>query len=398
MAKFLFALDLGGGYGHLTRILPIADWLAERGHKIVLALRPGGAKAPMLAQRRYRVVDAPVWTGSSEGMPATCYADLLLRTGYAEPGLLARLLRGWLALYRQERPGLVISEFAPTAMLAAQLAGQRHAVVGCGFTLPPRTRPMPRLRRWLDIPASRIALSEARALGIINQALAELGGQPLAALEQSLAADASFLCSFPEFDHYGERAGADYYGNFFQTRTGVTPVWPGPADAPRAFVYLRAGAPSFLPMLRALAACGVQTVLHARDLTPALRAMLPADGVMASAQPLRMDEALAACTVVVCHSPNTAAAALIAGRPVLLLPEHAEQEMAADRLASQGLAQVLPASASAALCAEALRTMLEQPRFLAAAQHFAARYHGYDPDEAAAAVAECCEGLLAATF
>jgi bacterioferritin-associated ferredoxin len=399
MARILFALDLGAGYGHLTRILPVADWLAARGHETVLALRPGGAGAPMLAGRPHRIVDAPVWTGSAEGMPvAECYADLLLRTGYAEPGLLPRLLRAWLALYERQRPALIISEFAPTAMLAAQLSGRRHAVIGCGFTLPPRTSPMPRLRPWVEVSAARIAVSEARALGIINDALAGLGGRTLGALEQSLAADAGFLCSFPEFDHYGERPGTDYYGNVYLTGIGAPPAWPGPPDAPRAFAYMRATTPAFLPMLHALADRGLQTVLHTQPLPPGLATRLPAHGLAISRQPVRLDLALAACRVVVCYSPNTAAAALLAGRPVLLMPQHVEQAMAADRLARQGLARVLPIGADAAHCAEALRAVLDEPRYRAAAQRFATRYHGYDPADAAAAVGESCEDLLADTL
>jgi hypothetical protein len=399
MARILFALDLGAGYGHLTRILPVADWLAARGHETVLALRPGGAGAPMLGGRPHRIVDAPVWTGSAEGMPvAECYADLLLRTGYAEPGLLPRLLRAWLALYERQRPALVISEFAPTAMLAAQLSGRRHAVIGCGFTLPPRTSPMPRLRPWVEVPAARIAVSEARALGIINDALAGLGGRTLGALEQSLAADAGFLCSFPEFDHYGERPGAEYYGNIYLTGIGAPPAWPGPPGAPRVFAYMRANTPGFLPVLHALARRGVQTVLHTDRLPPAIAARLPAGGLSVSHAPVRLDLALPACAAVICYSPNTAAAALLAGRPVVLLPQHVEQAMVADRLARQGLALVVPSGAGAAEYDAALRAVLEDPRHRAAARRFAARYHGYDPAEPAAAIGESCEELLDATL
>lgn len=394
MAKILFALDLGGGYGHVARVLPVADLLAAAGHEIVLALRPAGDMGAVLGARRHRVVAAPALAGGNGGARvAECYADVLLRTGYDRPGVLERLLRDWMALFARERPALVISEFAPTAMLAARLAGQRQAVMGCGYTLPPRSRPMPAMRRWVSVPASRIAVSEARALAIINAALVALGGAPLAALEESLAADAAFLCTFPEFDHYGVRAGAAYYGNAFEVRAGVAPPWPGAGDGARGFAYLRAGAANVLPMMRAMAAEGIETVLHARELSAAVRAALPA-GIGLSAVPVRVGEAVAACAVVVCHSPGTAAAALMAGRPVLLLPEHVEQEMVAERLVSQGLALALPPSADEAQCRAALRALLDQPRFAAAARRFAAHYHGYDPQDAAAAVAEECEILL----
>lgn len=399
MARILFALDLGAGYGHLTRVLPVADWLAARGHEAVLALRPGGAGAPLLAGRPHRVVPAPTRIQPIDGMPvADSYADILLRTGHAEPAVLDGLLRGWLALYERERPALVVGEFAPSALLAARIAGRRLAMIGCGFTLPPRTRPMPRLRPWARIAPGRIALSEARALGAINAALSRFGAPGLAALEESLAVDRSFLCSFPEFDHYGDRPDADYYGNMYMAGDGASPLWPGPAGAPGAFAYLAADTPNLLPLLGGLAANGMQTILHARGLTPHRRAQLPGEGLVVSDTPVRVVDVLAGCAMVVCHSPNTAAAALLAGRPVLLLPSQVEQQMIARRLAAQGLALVLPTTAGEAECTEAVRALYRDPRYLVAARRFAARYHGYDPAEAAAAIGEGCEALLSDTI
>ena len=39
MARYLFAWELGGDYGHLARLLPVALELRARGHEVVFAVR-----------------------------------------------------------------------------------------------------------------------------------------------------------------------------------------------------------------------------------------------------------------------------------------------------------------------------------------------------------------------
>ena len=138
---------------------------------------------------------------------------------------------------------------------------------------------------------------------------------------------------------------------------------------------------------------GVAALVHARDLLPEHEAALSTPRLRLSARPVRMAEVVGACNVLVCHSPATAAAALVHARPVVMLPEHVEQTMVALRLAPQGLAQV-PEPEEAQVEA-ALRHALEAPGPSARAAAFARHYHGYDPAEAIAAVADACEALLA---
>jgi UDP:flavonoid glycosyltransferase YjiC (YdhE family) len=109
-----------------------------------------------------------------------------------------------------------------------------------------------------------------------------------------------------------------------------------------------------------------------------------------------MRSVLARCGLVVCHSPGTAAAALTAGRPVVMLPEHTEQAMAARRLAAQGLVLAAGLGASDAEVAALLRRALSDPRPAQAAAAFARRYHGYDPAESLAAIADEIEDTMVA--
>jgi UDP:flavonoid glycosyltransferase YjiC (YdhE family) len=393
VARVLFALDLGGGYGHLRRIIPLADMLAARGHTVAIALRGSAYAGEILGNRPHRLIAAPAHRDPpDESTPAENWADVLLRTGHAEPGVLPRLLREWLALFQREQPGLVLCDFAPAALMAAQVAGLPVIDTGSGYTPAPRQVPMPPTRFWAQVPPARLLASEAQALAAVNAARAELGAPPLAALADSLAADRVVLNCFPEFDHYGARPGADYFGNDFQLDGGVPAQWPqGPG--PHVFAYLRAGSRALAPVLAVLRRMGVAALVHARDLRPEHEAALSTPRLRLSARPVRMAEVVARCDAALCHSPATAAAVLLHARPVVMLPEHVEQTMVALRLAGQGLAQV-PEPEEAQVEA-ALRHALEAPGPAARAAAFARHYHGYDPAEAMATLADECEALLA---
>jgi len=392
MARVLFALDLGGGYGHIRRALPLADLLAARGHELAFAMRRSPYAAEVMAGRPHRVLAAPVHEApSGPTAPAENWADVLLRTGHGAPGVLPRLLREWRALYDREQPALVVCDFAPSALMAAGLAGLRTIDVGSGYTPPPRRVPMPPTRFWADVPRARLLESEAQALAAVNAARAEVGGMPLAALADTLAADRTILNCFPEFDHYGVRPGGDYYGNDFALHDGVAAEWPA-GEGPRLFAYLRAGSQAMAPVLAVLRRLGLPSLVHARDLKPEHEALLSTPFLRVSARPVRMADVVAGCAVVICHSPATAAAGLVHGRPVVMLPEHVEQTMVSLRLAQQGLAQV--PDAQEAQVEAALRHALEAPGPRARAASFARHYHGFDPAEALASVADECDALL----
>ena len=392
MARVLIALDLGGGYGHLRRCMPIADQLAARGHDVAIAMRNSTYAAEVMGGRSHRVLATPVAPmPAAAPAPVENWADVLLITGLARPGVLAGLLRGWRDMFAREQPDLVLCDFAPAALMAASMEGRATVDIGSGYTPAPQLVPMPPIRFWADVPPARLLESEARALAAINAARAELGAAPLAALAESLAAGATLLNCFPEFDHYGVRPGGAYFGNDFALRDGVAAEWPA-GTGPRIFAYLRAGSRAMAPVLAVLRRLGLPSLVHARDLKPAHETALSGPSLRVSARPLRMGEVVRDCAAFICHSPATAAAGLVHGCPVVMLPEHEEQTMAALRLAERGLVQV-PQPEEAQVEA-ALRHALEGAAVRGRAAAFARHYHGYDPGDAITAVVDECEAAL----
>ncbi len=393
MRRVLLAWELGGGYGHIHRVLPLADQLAAAGLDVTLALRHRATADALLGGRRHSLVDAPP---GPPAMPVPVriesWADLVFNAGFGQPEAAARSIGQWAALLRAARSDLLIAEFAPGAMLGARLTGLPCLVLGTGWSLPPATRPLPAIRFWAPPAPEVLAAGEARLLAAVNPALRGAGQGPLDSLATLFDPAAGSLCTFPELDHYPARVDGAYYGPIYQTGEGGPAHWPAGAG-PRCFVYANNAHPLRPALLAALGRLGWPTVLHLRGADPGLGAGLPANLWLAPG-PLRLDGILAERPIVICQGLQTHAAALVAGCPVLSLPEHLEQTGIANRLVPQGLCQALAPQASEAEVLAALLALREAPGLRARAEGFAALYHGYKPDIALAAVAEDALALL----
>lgn len=383
MKRALLAWELGGGYGHVAKLRPLAEAFAEAGWRVAAAAKD---PAPIRAAG-FAALPAPQ-PAPAPPAPALNLSAILLGYGYASEAALAPLVAAWRRLFAETRADLVCADYAPTALLAARLAGLPAIAIGMGFYLPPLAAPLPSLQPWREVAESDLAAPEATALAAVNGVRARHGAPPLARFADLWAAEARFLCTWPELDHYGPRAEGGYCGP-------ITPGGPAPApqSPPRAFVYLRADERRLPALLRAFAAAGVQAVGHLRGASAAQLQELAAPGVALSLARRDALAELAASHFVVCHGGHgLASQALRAGRPLLLLPSQAEQTAISFRLARQGLGLVVDPRRPDPDFAIPLRK-LAAGACLAAAQAFAARYAGHDPAALARRVVAAADRL-----
>ncbi|MFO1029351.1 MAG: hypothetical protein U1E70_29625 [Acetobacteraceae bacterium] len=396
MANILMAWELGGGRGHLERLRVIAGFLQARGHSLSMV-----CNEPRPAHQVFHPLGIPVYPAPELrrdwGAPAATdsYAQLLLGCGYAKAPAVGAMLRAWRRGFERLQPALVLADFAPTAMLAARLDGVRVAVIGQGYTLPPPTRPLPFTRAWEAPPVERLALLDTAATASINAALVDAAGpgvHRLAGLADLFDVDASFLCTFRELDHYVGRGEADYYGPVFGDSRGVAPEWPD-QPGPRLFAYLNAAHPLFRTVVSALRQSGIPVLLYARGLAAAAVPEVAGSTLRVSLEPVHMQQVLADCDAVLCQGIGTVAAALLAGRPVLVAPEHLEQDMVTYRVHQQALGVGLVPGATEEMVQAALRVVLDATLCRDRAVAFARYYHGFSPAMAAEAIAEICHDL-----
>jgi UDP:flavonoid glycosyltransferase YjiC (YdhE family) len=288
----------------------------------------------------------------------------------------------------------VVADFAPTAMLACRVAGIRVAAMGDGYSLPPHATPLPPMRPWADVPAAQLTEADGVLLAAINTTLRAAGARPLARVAELFAAEATWLCTFPELDHYEGRGEADYFGEVPPPSAGFAVDWP-PGSAERVLVMIDSRHRPFRPLLRALAELGLPAVVQAWGMTREVAVTLSGPTIRLVTEPVNRDAMLAQCDLVACQSSAVVAPALLAGRPVLMLPHPVEQMMTLYRVVRPGLGTGVPADATADVANAALRRLLDDAGCRKHVANFARSYHGYQSAMATDAIVEDCRALLA---
>jgi UDP:flavonoid glycosyltransferase YjiC (YdhE family) len=377
MAHIHLCWELGGGLGHAGRLKMLAQALLARGHRVTMSLRDLMHTHALLADLDVPKLQAPVWLHDAVGLPSPGnLAEILFRCGYLEPAALHGVVGGWRAMFALLQPDLVVADFAPTALLAARSMGLRTASVGNGFNTPPRGQPLPALRQ---APAERLAASEARMLATANAVLAAFGADPYTQAADAFLGGLPLLCTWPELDHYArDAAGEQWLGPNFVDEGGLAPYWPE-GEGAKVYAYLKASHPAHGAVLKALVEEGCRVLAYVPEVAAGAPPPVVSEHLLYADAPLALAPILAAADLCVCHAGEaTLAQALLAGVPLLMLPSHAEQFLTARRVAVSGAGYNAALLAPAADWRAAVRGVLDEARYGAAAQAFAARRQGFD--------------------
>jgi UDP:flavonoid glycosyltransferase YjiC (YdhE family) len=386
--------ELGGGMGHLDRMLAVARVLRERGHEVGFALRDLARAHDRIAAQGFEMMQSPVWLPSLARPPGLgSYTAVLAAAGWLSPAGLAALLVAWETLFRLWRPDGVVCDHAPTAVLAARGAALRHWLVGNSFMVPPGGAHFLPLAHWLPGADAECAGWDAQVLEPANLALALRGRAPLARLTDLFdRASGKAVLSLPELTHYPQPGpDAAVLGPMFVDDIGGPARWPA-GDGPRVFVYLVPTHDHFRPLMRALRARGVVGLVHAKGISPEAAQQLGGARTRFEPEPVRMSDALQSADLVVSHaSIGTVSAALLAGRPQMVLPRHIEQAMVARRVEEAGIGVQAALGEPAPDFDAMLRRLFDEPGWRERAQVLAARHAGARPERTAARVADFIE-------
>jgi UDP:flavonoid glycosyltransferase YjiC (YdhE family) len=148
-----------------------------------------------------------------------------------------------------------------------------------------------------------------------------------------------------------------------------------------------------MPQLRRVDA---SVLVYCPGIEDDVAASLQAPNVAFVREPVRMSDVTAAADAVVCAAGHgTVAAALLAGIPLTLVPNHLEQLMMARRAVECGAANMPVPGQHNAPYATLVNDVLTNPAYRAAAAAFAARHSGFDLAAQASQVADLFERTLA---
>ena len=258
MATILFTWELGGGLGHLVNLMPLAQAMSRKGHRVYAAVQDVPKAARIFRGFDIAYLQAPTKFHDSPNaiMPPRTFAHILHNRGFGELDELRAMAGTWRNLLEMTRPDLVVFDHSPTALLAARGLVAKKALIGTGFFCPLDEYAMADLRPWLAEKGSdrraapsppaplpegegrtmpslqqpvaeaesrktpsppaplpegegRLKEDEDRVLANANAVLAGWGQPPLVRLSRLFYdVDEHFLATLPELDHYPGRCGS----------------------------------------------------------------------------------------------------------------------------------------------------------------------------------------------
>lgn len=336
--RVLICWELGGGSGHLETPGEIARHLLDMGHRVVFATRNLGATRRFSATTHLELVQSPMMWPPVTHAPAISLADMLLKFGYDRTDELCAVLDAWMHLFKTQTPDLIIAEHSPAAIVSAHICGIPVAIQGNGFFVPPQRTPMPAFFSTDTVDEAQLARIEVEAVDAINQALARYGSAPLDCLATLFPATTSFLATYPECDHFGERKGVEYYGTPDQRQFGMDPLWPQ-GQGEKIFVYMHPDYPQFPVMLNQLSSMEHPVLVVAPGVDHQMVQRLRCPNLRVQDEHVNLDTLTNECRIIICHAAHgTIARVLRHGIAPILTPQFVEQTMLAHRLALAQLA------------------------------------------------------------
>ena len=292
--KVLLGWELGGGQGHIHRLVALAWMLKSHGVEPIFALKSYQLKGTSLPGQ---IVLAPPLPFSGRAESYT-FADILETFGFGNAELLRSHLQAWQSVLFEVKPNLIITDHAPGLVLAAR-GVVPTIVTGDGFAVPPSVEVFPPLR--FPIPPESAQRQQQVSDTVMEVVKSDIP------LGQGLNGDASFIFGIPELDPYRHLRTDEQYVSLH-----ITPI---PTDlhfsGGSAWAYL------------------YDDYAH-RDLV--LQTLRP----LCEFKPLT--EVLAGKSLAIHHgSSTTAITCLLAGIPQLVFPQYLEHQLNAIALSQLGV-------------------------------------------------------------
>lgn len=376
MKRILIAFELGGNLGHLSRCIPIASALRDRGHQVMFAVRDTRSAAGLLPRYSLPFIQAPAPSNQARGARTLAnYSEMLIDYGYGDTVGLTGLVSSWVELIRLFKADTLLVDHAPTALMASYVAGVPAIAIGNGFAIPPQTSPQPSIRPWENTPEERLIRADQQVNDAIGKVLTNLGASPISLTD--LFKDISLLDTFPELDHFGPREGGNYIG----------PVYAAVPDAPsvrwqnsgefKVLAYLRPEVGGFSSAVDALRQCSGEVIAVIPGVLPQQARALASKKMRISTAPLSLPELLPETDLMVSYGgTGTVAQTLLAGIPQLIAAWHIEQHIASLRVESMGAGLAIGKERSRDVFSNAIEKLIAVPKYKQAAADFSKNYAG----------------------
>ena len=375
--NILLAWELGGNWGHVSRDLPVLCRLQSGGHNVLYAVRDETISSSLSASVGIQCIAAPTGAAISR-MPRNLagYAEILFADGFGDAAILRERITGWQHLFAEHQIDVVVSDYAPSALLAALVAKIPSVAFGSGFEIPPDVALLPSFCGGGAQDESARRFSETLVLFNVNTVLHKLDAKPLERLARVFQGTRCVFTTFAELDHVTARpSGALYAGPVQELPGSMAASWRT-TNKPRVLVYLRGMGLLINEVLRVLSGVGAEVIAVLPD-AGSIR-HVHAD-VRVFRQQVCFGGLLDSADLVIASGAGSITLSLLAGVPVLLCPGCTEHEMMASRVEAMGAGIAVRAGM---VVADAMHHLLHDDSFRDAAVSFATKYVGFSQESA----------------
>jgi rhamnosyltransferase subunit B len=337
MAHIMVGYELGGGHGHLYRLLPVVRALEAQGHRVTLVLRNIRENAFLLDNAQRDLLPVPDLVANIPGTdaqaPLATYLDIMCVAGFYDRPTLDAGVTAWKTLLKQAAPDLVLADHSPILLLAC--FGRYPVVqVADGFTLPPaHNTQFPIFRR-----GGSPLVEPEHVLQVMRDVQRHHGLPQPETVTEPFRTAGRLVCSLPDLDPYGEDRRDPVIGPV----QGLLEPLPTPDGPPRFFAYFDLQHQVTWALLQGLRDCGMSGEVYVRGMNDEVARAMQRPGLIVHRKFQPLPEVFARASVILHHGSNgTCCAALSAGRPQIIVPTQMESRLMGDAVIARGCGQLL---------------------------------------------------------
>lgn len=372
---FLFVSELGGGWGHIGVIQPIAKRLLDAGHRVVVATGQVSAAANLLESATgAEIIVAPALERAENRNPLLrTLVQVLRATCAGSRRSIAARCAAWQAIYDSVQPDVLIADHSPVALLTAQTYPFQRVALGQSFTLPDAVPFLPDLRPQMTKGLKPSRKEEDSLLDDFNHWLTTQGHDGLTSVSDVYHKGSTLILNtIAEVDPFApRRSNCEYLGTWNAQGTGAA-TWPAyPGKRLLAYVKPFRTLPTLLTQLQRLRA---SSLIVCPGIPEHYLASTRGTRVTIIREPVDLEAAMNECDLAIGHGTHAfSCSALLAGKPQLMLPLNLEQRLTAQRIQARGAGRMADHQAPKKMIL-ALRSLWESDTYQLAAEAVAAAY------------------------
>jgi len=375
--------------------LTLAKGLLDNGCRVSLCLQDLSHAYEHVGNLPVHIYQSPVWLPRlrTDRQPV-CFSDILMHRGYGSASGLYGLCRAWQSLYASLQPDLLMLDYAPTALLAARGSDIPKVMISSGFGERAPGLPDMCVRPWLKNGEALTRESERRVVGVVNRVLNKQGKPEIQVVSDLYRVDHCFLFIVPEVDMEIQRPTAVYLCPPKVPGNMRPALWPE-GQGRRVFAYLKPSSEICLDVIQGIAELECVGLVVCSGLAKKTVTKYQRPGLTIYTDHRDVTGVMEDGDVVVCHAGrNTISEALLAGKPLLMIPEQLEQFHNSRCVSKCGAGLYIEKNMNRQAIKEALTQLLLASEFSAAAKSIALKNEVMLQADPVAQVVECCKGLL----